>query len=130
MTNTKNNSILAPIFITFAGISMVTFFLKVQLQKLGVSYQVLLFANSIIALLTAVIVLMHKKASTNSNPHVFSRSVLGGTFIKLMVLGGITVVYLLISKEQRNIGGILGGMLLYIVYTIVEVKLSLKLNKK
>jgi hypothetical protein len=130
MNSKHTNRILTPIFLVFALVNIGVYALKNNLQQIQVHYTVVMAANCIIALLTAIIVLLQKKAATNTNPHVFNRSVMGGTFIKLMVLGGITVVYLLVAKEQRNIGGIIAGMLLYIVYTVVEVRITLLLNKK
>lgn len=128
MNNSK--SFLTPIFIVFAVVNIIAFVLKSQLLAIGVQYTVAIIANCIIALLTCIIVLQHKVASTNKNPHVFSRSVMGGTFLKLMVLGSLTVIYLLVAKQNRNIGGIIAGMVLYIIYTFIEVRISLQLNKK
>ncbi len=100
------------------------------LDSYTINHTVLISANTLLFIISLIIVAMNKKAIKNSNPHVFSRSVMGGTVLKLFVLGIAAVLYLLIAGNNRSVYAIFVSMLLYIPYTIMEVKIALLLNKK
>src|SRR5580658_4617008 len=93
-----------------------------------ISHFVLIGANSLLFLLAVVSLFMNIKALGSSNPNVFVRSVMGGTFIKLMVILAALAVYMVVAGKNRSIGAVLAGMGLYIVYTIAEVRGTLQLN--
>jgi len=79
--------------------------------------------------LSALSLLMQLKALNNKNPNVFVRSVLGSTVMKLFVLGAAAMIYVVLSGKDRNVYGIVGVMLLYIVYAVLEVRSALKMNQ-
>ena len=73
---------------------------------------------------------LHIKAFYKPNPHAFLRSVLGATVLKLFVIAGAAFVYLLVAGEKKSIYAVLAGMVLYIVYTVVEMRGIVKMNKQ
>ncbi len=123
-------SLTLPLVILFIALASIIFFLGEKLRAYHISDSVLLVANFLLLLVSSFNIWMHSKAAQNKNPHVFSRSVMGGTFIKLMVFGAAAVIYLLISGEQRSVYAIFVSMFMYILYTVIEVRITLQLNQK
>jgi len=86
--------------------------------------------NLLLYSLSALTVWMHLKAIQSPNPNMFTNSVMGSTVLKLFVLGIATVIYLVIVGKDRSVFGIVATMVLYIIYTVLDVKAALILNKK
>ena len=55
---------------------------------------------------------------------------MGSTVLKLVVLGIATAIYLVIVGKDKSVLAIFTTMFLYIIYTILDVKTALLLNKK
>lgn len=122
--------ILFPSLLTFVLVTIVFMAAPRFWDNLGVSHRVVAIGNLLLYSLSALTVWMHFKAIQNPNPNVFTNSVMGSTVIKLFVLGIATVIYLIIVGKDRNVLGIVATMVLYILYTVLDVKAALILNKK
>jgi hypothetical protein len=129
MTNTFGK-LLTPAFIVFLSITLLFIAIPHFWDGYGINHTVVMMSNLLLFSLSAVTLAMHFKAIKNPNPNVFSNSVMGSTVIKLFVLGIATVVYLLLAGKERSILAIVAGMILYIIYTVLDVKSALLLNKK
>lgn len=70
------------------------------------------------------------KNSQNPNPNAVIRGVMAGTFLKLFVLAAATLIYLFNAGEDRSVNAVFVGMGLYIIYTWLEVRISLRMNQK
>jgi hypothetical protein len=70
------------------------------------------------------------KALGNPNPNAVVRGVMAGTFLKLLVIAAAACIYLLVAKQTRSVNAVFVGMALYIIYTWMEVRISLRLNPK
>jgi hypothetical protein len=55
---------------------------------------------------------------------------MGGMFLKLFALAGAVIIYLLAAGPARSVNAVFIGMGLYIIYTWLEVRISLRLNPK
>ncbi len=130
MSKTKNNKAIFPLFIFFMLVNFVCLFFKDSLDAKGIDHFVLATGNCILFVLSVFIYFMQKKSLQNTNPNVFVRSVMAGTLIKLVVIAGALVVYLLTAGESKSNYGILAAMSLYFVYTFIEVKTASRLNKE
>jgi len=104
---------------------MISYFLKKQEINPWVvaSTNLLLFAISMFSLQQQL------KQSKNTNPHAMVRAVMSTVVLKLFVLGSAAIVYLYNAGENKSVNAIFLGMALYIMYTWLEVKLSLKINQ-
>lgn len=122
--------LFTPFLFVFFIINTPLFAFTDKLQSLKINPLVIAGGNAILFILAAITLAMHIKASKNSNPNVLVRSIMGAMLIKLMVIGTAALLYLVLSKENRNIPAIAIVMGLYIVYTVLEVKAALQLNKK
>ncbi|MFP5041830.1 hypothetical protein [Parasediminibacterium sp. JCM 36343] len=122
--------LLLPSLLVFVLITLVFQLAAGFFDKLGISHRVVILGNWLLYTLSAFTAWMHIQAIKNPNPHVFSRSVLGGTAIKLFALGIAMVVYLLMAGNNKSIFAIFTIMLLYVIYTVLDVRAALLLNKK
>ena len=122
--------ILVPSLITFVTITVIFMAAPRFWDNLGVSHRVVVVGNLLLYALSALTVWMHLKAIQNPNPNMFTNSVMGSTVLKLFVLGIATVIYLVIVGKERSVFGIVATMVLYIIYTVLDVKAALILNKK
>jgi hypothetical protein len=130
MGNRKKNNGILYLFILFVIINLFCFLFKTWLDAKKIDHLVVIGANCILFVLSATVYFLHMRAAKNKNPHVFVRSVMAGTFIKLVVIAIAIVVYLKLSEENKSVYGVVTGMGLYFVYTFIEVKSASRLNKQ
>lgn len=100
------------------------------LAKQGVDQSVLVIANIVLFVITAATFFMQQKALKNSNPNVFFRSVMASMMIKMFACIVAILVYRLIAAAQFNRANVFAGMLIYLIYLVVEVNLVSKLNRQ
>lgn len=130
MEKTKDRNAIVPLFIFFIIVNSFCLLFKNWLTSKGIDPLVLGAGNSILFFLSVIIYFMQKKSLQNPNPNVFVRSVMAGTFIKLVVIAGAVIIYLLSAGENKSNYAVLAAMGLYFVYTFIEVKTVSKLNKE
>ncbi len=116
--------------IVFLMVSLVCFIADDKLRSWQIDPLVVMGANLLLLNMTIVVLVLLMNAMKNTNPNVFTRTVMAGTFIKLMVLAAAAVIYLFAAGENRSVYGIIASLLLYVIYTIVETKTILQLNQK
>ncbi len=95
-----------------------------------IDYTVVLVANLLLFIITFISYMVHMKAVNSNNPYAFVRGVMMMMVVKLIVLGAAVVIYLYAFKETKNIPAILVGLLLYIIYSVVDVRAATKLSKQ
>jgi hypothetical protein len=100
------------------------------LDEHKINHLVLMASNLLLYLLSVITLAMHYKAMQSPNPNVFIRSVMGGSFMKLMVIAVAIVAYLSLAGASRSLYAVLCTMLLYIFYTTIEVRNALKMNRQ
>jgi uncharacterized membrane protein YadS len=122
--------LLLPAFLVFILVNTLCITLPHLWDSYGINHLVVAVCNFILFALSAITLSMHFKAVKNPNPNVFSASVMGSTVLKLFVLGIATVIYLVIAGKNKSTLAIVAGMILYVIYTVLDVKSALLLNKK
>jgi hypothetical protein len=120
---------LRPIIIFFILINAFCLTCGAWLDKKGVDHFVLIYANLILFMLTSITSFIHIKAIKNNNPYSFVRAVTVASFLKLIVIAVSVAIYFIYS-EKRSLYAIAVAMLLYIVYTIFEVKGAMRINRE
>jgi len=130
MANRKRVNPVAPMLVFFILVNSFCAFFKNWLDAKGIDHLVVISANCILFILSLVIFFMHKRSLRNTNPNVFVRSVMAATFIKLIVIAGAVIAYLMAAGENKSIYGVIAGIGLYFVYTFIEVKNTSRLNKE
>ena len=126
----KSANAIAPMLVFFLLVNSFCFLFKDWLDAKAIDHMVVIIANCILFILSLFTFLIHKRSAQNTNPHVFVRSVMAGTFIKLIVIAGAVTAYLITVGEHKSVYGIVAGIGLYFVYTFIEVKSTSRLNKE
>jgi heme/copper-type cytochrome/quinol oxidase subunit 3 len=130
MPDRKRANGITSLFILFIIVNSFCFLFKNWLDAKNIDHLVVVGANCILFALSATVYYMHKIATQNKNPHAFVRSVMAGTFIKLVVVAIAVVIYLKLAEQNKSVYAIVAGMGLYFIYTFIEVKSASRLNKQ
>lgn len=118
-----------PLFVCFILVNGIVILLKNWLQNHQINIDVIIVANCLLFILSSINIALHKNALQNKNPNAAVRSVMGGTLIKLMVISITILIYLFLAGEKRNSYGIFCGMILYLIYSIIEVRIATKMKR-
>jgi len=124
------SKLIMPLFLVFVVVNTMVLLLQPQLDNLHIDWMVVFVENCLLFALSILTLSMHVKALNKTNPNVFYRSVMASTMMKLFVLGTAAIVYLFLAGEKRSVFAVLGGLLLYVLYTTLEVRIALKMNQK
>jgi hypothetical protein len=119
-----------PVIFLFIIVAILVFIFSNWLDAHEVNHSVLLVANVILLLLIFITGFLHIKAAENSNPHAFVRSITLSAFIKLIVIAVAIFIYLNSSGVNKSIYAVGAAMMLYVIYTVVEVRAAMRLNRK
>jgi len=120
------NKSIFPLVIIFLIVAVVILVGRDFLQKNGFDWQVLSGGNLFIYLVTAVSMHMLSKGLHADNTHAFLRNAYGGIMVKLFACAGAAFIYILVSGENLNKPGLFACMLLYLIYTFVELSVIMK----
>jgi hypothetical protein len=115
------------LFIILSGIFYV---LKNLIDQTTVNYNVLIFGNLLLFIVSWISVRMSTKAVRHENVQVFLRLMYGSFILKFFVLAIAAFIYISIFKKEVNKPALFGCFGLYILYTAIEVRSVLKQSKK
>lgn len=118
-----------PLFFTFLALTVAIVAGNFLLAGKGINYTIVMGANCLFFLVSLLVFRMQFMALYNKNPQVFIRSVMGGMLIKMFACLVAVVAYYFISAAAFNKPAVYIGMVIYIVYLVVEVKTIMKLNR-
>lgn len=123
--------LLMPFFALFTVVNIVFIVWAEKWDAMQLNHIVIIFGNALLFLLTMLSLWLLLKAISHKNPNVLFRSVLLSTFIKIIIVGTGALLYITyIPKENRSRLTVIAVMVLYLVYTMIEVKTILGMNKK
>jgi hypothetical protein len=91
---------------------------------------VVISANLILFAFSVVNIYFQSRNIHNPNPNAVIRGVMAGMFLKLFGLAAAAVIYLFAAGGGRSVNALFVSMGLYILYTWLEVRISLQLNPK
>ena len=118
-------------FIVLFGITMLLLLiLAPQLQTIKINANVVMVANTILLFIALITLLLHIKSLQSTNARLFVNSVMLSMLIKFIIIGIAVLIYSYKAGSAKSIYAIYTSMLLYIFYTLLEVKIALQLNKK
>jgi small-conductance mechanosensitive channel len=118
------------LFIFFVLVSILALVFGVQLDALKMNHWVILGANTLLFAISIFTLFMHQASIKSANPKAFINSVMVGMIVKLLVIGVAILLYIDKAGVNKNVYAVYVGMLLYLVYTALEVNIALQLNKK
>jgi hypothetical protein len=128
--NQTSLKFLRPMLLLFVFTS--AFFVTAQswLLKHGANPDVLIVGNFLLFGVSLVAFLISQKALNSSNPQAFVRAMYGSFIIKFFVIATVAFIYIMVTKKNVNKPALIGCMILYVVYTVMEVAALLKLLKR
>ena len=112
---------------------VVTFFLELGsglVADWGVDYRVPLVGNAVLFFATIASFALYINGLRATNPHAIVRTMYSSVMVKLFACLIAALVYVLIARRATNRNGVIGCFALYVVYTVLEVRVLLQLSKK
>ena len=128
MNKTDIGGFFRPVIIFFILINALCLTCAGWLDKKGIDHIVLMYANLILFILTLIACYIHIRAIKNNNPYAFIRGVTLASLMKLLVIAVSVAVYFF-TAETKSVYAVVTAMLLYIGYTIFEVKGAMRINR-
>jgi hypothetical protein len=122
-------SLLRPLVVLFVLTSALFIVFGSRMEAKKIDQTVVIIANLLLFIVTLVNLFFQSKNINNPNPNAVIRGVIAGTFIKLFILAAAVIIYLFTAGESRNVNAVFVGMGLYVIYTWLEVRISLKLKR-
>ncbi len=120
---------LLPLLLLFGVFDVLFIIFGRWLDANNINHSVLLLANVLFFLLGLITTFIHTQTLKNNNAYAFVRSVTLASFIKLIVIAVAVLLYLFKAGNNKSIYAIGVAMIVYIFYTIIEVKAAMQLNK-
>jgi hypothetical protein len=128
---TQNYRMLTrPLVILYIISTALFIIFRPRLQAKGIDAVVVIVANLLLFTVTMLNLFFQYRNMDNPNPNAVIRGVIAGTFLKLFLLAAAVIIYLLAAGPQRSVNAVFVGMGLYVIYTWLEVRISLKLKPK
>jgi len=118
-----------PLFLIFVLINSLVLYFHKELDDRKIDSIVVFVANSLLYVLSVLSLSMHTKKPDKKNPNAIVRGVMAATLLKMMVLCCSTLIYLFVAGQSRSIHAIFAGLILYVIYTLIEVSIASKNNQ-
>lgn len=121
---------LRPLFLLF--IVLTAFFIagKNMLARWSIDQDVLIIGNLLLVIVTLLSYLFLYRGLQSTNPHAFVRAMYGGFIAKFFIIAATAFVYIMIVKKNVNKPALAICLLLYLVYTFIEVAALTRLLKQ
>jgi hypothetical protein len=130
MENNKITKSFRPIAAVFIVVALLSLLARTWLAaQWNLDGLVLLVGNIVLFLATAFSFYLYSKALRNNNVQVFLRMMYSSLLIKMAFCLIATFVYLYFVGKEVNKAGIIACLVLYMIYTYLEVKVLMRLMK-
>lgn len=120
------NKSIVPLVIVFLMAAGLILVFRHFLQEHGFDWQVLSGGNLFVYLVTVVSLHLLNKGMNSADTHAFLRNAYSGILIKLFACAAAAFIYILASGKNLNKPALFATMVLYLVYTFVELSVILK----
>lgn len=117
----------AVLYICVTGLTLL---FQDRLAMKEINSRVIIGGNTLLLFFSLLNLYFQEKNINNPNASAVIRGVMAGTFLKLMGLAAAALIYLVASGASRSVNAVFVCMGLYIIYTWLEVKLSLRMKPK
>jgi len=118
-----------PLFFIFLLINSLIIYYNKDLYASSIDAWVVFSSNALLFILSVLSLAMHTRSIDKKNPNAAIRAVMGATLMKLFVLTFAALVYLFLAGTNRSLKALFVGMLLYVIYTFIEVRIASKPNQ-
>ena len=128
--NSANSKSQRPLILVFVIVNGLFIAGKNWLAKYGINQDVVIIGNLLLFAVMFTSFVITRKSFSSANPQAFVRAVYSGFIVKFFVIAIAAFVYILIAKKEVNKPALITLMILYIVYTFIEVSSLMKLLKE
>ncbi|MEO5648984.1 MAG: hypothetical protein ABIR03_03555 [Ginsengibacter sp.] len=119
-----------PVVGLFIFVNIVLFIFEEILSANGFAVNFILGANAVLFLLSLFGFFIQTKGVRSSNINAFIRGVYSSVLLKMFIIMGAILIYILIAGGTVNKPAIFTSMAIYILYTSVEVIQLMKIVRK
>ena len=119
-----------PAGLFFLFINLIVYVLNAKFISWNIDTTVLLWGNFLLFIVCLISFLMSVKGLQSKNNYVFFRWIYGSFILKLFLLAGIALVYILVVKENVNKPALIICMVLYLAYTGLDLSALMKVIKQ
>ncbi len=132
MSQTEKVSFKAflPMVVIFAVVSLLAIFFKEQLLTRNFDLSLLHSGNVLLFTVTAISWIFHSKAINAGNTQAFLRNAYSALMLKLFACAISFFVYAIAMDGKVNKPALFSLMLLYLVYTFVELNILMRHSKR
>ncbi|MDE3252980.1 MAG: hypothetical protein KGO92_09235 [Bacteroidota bacterium] len=116
--------------VLYICVTLLALLFRERLAMKEISSQVIIGGNTLLLVFSLLNLYFQEKNLNNPNANAVIRGVMAGTFLKLMGLAAAALIYLVASGSSRSVNAVFVCMGLYIIYTWLEVRLSLRMKPK
>jgi FtsH-binding integral membrane protein len=127
---TKNKKAFVPIALVFIILNGIIILIRSFLAENGFDVDTLIYANALLFVISIAGFLFQRKGLQSPNPQAFVRGMYASMMIKLFVSMIAVLVYVLLFRNKINKPAIFAAMVMYIVYTVIEVRTLMKVARK
>lgn len=121
---------IVPLLVVFVVVNILLLFLHHFMNTHQINAWVVFTANDLLFIVSLLSLFLHIQSTQKKSAMRSVNNVMLASVIKLLVLGGAAILYLIASGSNRSIYAILVGLVLYIIYTAIEVSIATKINGK
>lgn len=125
-----SSRLLMPLLAVFVIIALLLYVLKDIAARYNIDVMVIQYANFLFLVLNIASFLFQKKALTNTNPHVFIRSVIAGMMLKMFGCAIAVIIYVTSIGNTYNKKAVFISLFVYMIYLATEVTVLMRINKK
>lgn len=119
-----------PVIGLFLLINLIVFIFFNSLKEYGFNVAFLIVANIVLFLLTFFGFYIQTRGVRSTNINVFIRGVYSSLLLKMFVIAGAIVVYIVAMGGEVNKPSILTSLGIYLVYSFIEVVQLMKIARK
>lgn len=120
---------LLPIFLLFVIVNGLSIVFRERLESRGFDIDLIIWANLILCALTLFSHYLLYKGMRARTTAGFLKAVYGSFLFKLLLVGGLVATYVFTHRDSANKASLISSMVLYLVYTAVEVRSLLMLSR-
>jgi hypothetical protein len=121
---------IRPLILLFVFLTAFFVTAKNWLTRYNINQDVLIIGNLLLFVVTIVSCFLFLRSIQSSNPNSFVRAMYGSFILKFFLIAIVAFVYIIITKKNVNKPALITCMVLYMIYTFIEVSVLLKLMKK
>lgn len=128
--NRQNNRLIfyKPVLIVFVLVNIACAIIKFTSLTLNTDWKVIFGTNLLLLVISVIGITKQLTVLKINNPYAMVRGVMMSMVMKFFILGTAAFTYLYLAGAERNVNALFISMGVYLIYTWVEVKITMQLK--